>query len=345
MSDSRLPVTVVTGFLGSGKTTLLRHLLSEGHQRLAVVVNEFGTVGLDGDLLKNCGFCSDDEVDERIVELNNGCLCCTVQEDFLPAMEALLLRSNQLDGIIIETSGLALPKPLLQALNWPAIRNKVFINGVVTLVDGYALSNGSPVGDLKSINQQITTDKSIDHLTPINELFRDQLISADLVLISRSDLLSAKSFSLVRDEVKKQGNSITNILPISNGKIEPSVILGLCKEQNNISRSDQNDHDHDHDHDHVDVISEHLRFEFPIDQDVLKEILLKLVPEYQILRIKGRCWIEGKALPLQIQMVGSRFNSWFESANDDSWKPSNAGIDLVSLSLKGGVEKAFESSF
>ena len=258
-------------------------------------------------------------------------------------MEALLLRSNQLDGIIIETSGLALPKPLLQALNWPSIRSKVFINGVVTLVDGYALSNGSPVGDLKSINEQISNDNSIDHLTPINDLFRDQLISADLVLISRSDLLSAKSFSLVRDEVKKNGNSITNILPISNGKIEPSVILGLCKEQNNISRSDQNDHDHDHDH--VDVISEHLRFEFPVNQDVLKEILLKLVPEYQILRIKGRCWIEGKALPLQIQMVGSRFNSWFESANDDSWKPSKAGIDLVSLSLKGGVKKAFESSF
>ena len=343
MSSSRIPVTVVTGFLGSGKTTLLRHLLGEAHQRLAVVVNEFGTVGLDGDLLKTCGFCPDDEVDERIVELNNGCLCCTVQEDFLPAMEALLLRANQLDGIIIETSGLALPKPLLQALNWPAIRSKVFINGVVTLVDGYALSNGSPVSDLKSINKQMINDNSLDHLTPINDLFRDQLISADLVLISRSDLLSAKSFSLVRDEVKKQGNSITNILPISNGKIEPSVILGLCKEQNNISRSDQNDHDHDHDH--VDVISEHLRFEFPIDKDLLKKILVKLVPEYQILRIKGRCWIEGKALPLQIQMVGSRFNSWFESANDDSWKPSKAGIDLVSLSLKGGVKKAFECSF
>ena len=212
----------------------MRHLLREGNQRLAVVVNEFGTVGLDGDLLKNCGLCPDDEVDERIVELNNGCLCCTVQEDFLPAMEALLLRSNQLDGIIIETSGLALPKPLLQALNWPAIRSKVFINGVVTLVDGYALSNGSPVGDLKSINEQITNDNSIDHLTPINDLFRDQLISADLVLISRSDLLSAKDFSLVKDEVKKKGNSITNILPISNGKIEPSVILGQITTLSNL---------------------------------------------------------------------------------------------------------------
>ena len=349
MKNNRLPVTVVTGFLGAGKTTLLRHLLREGNQRLAVVVNEFGTVGLDGDLLKNCGFCSDDEVDERIVELNNGCLCCTVQEDFLPAMEALLLRSAQLDGIIIETSGLALPQPLLKALNWPAIRNKVFINGVVTLVDGYALSNGSPVSDLTSIHEQITNDNSIDHLTPINELFRDQLISADLVLISRSDLISAKEFSTVEVQVKKQGNSSTNILPLSNGKIEPSVILGLCKEKNNFSPLNQNNHNHNHNHnhshDHVDVISEHFRFEFPIELDVLKEILVNLVSKYQILRIKGRFWIEGKALPLQIQMVGSRFDSWYERANDDSWKPSKAGLELVFLSLKGGVKKAFEDSF
>ena len=341
IGDSRLPVTVITGFLGSGKTTLLRHLLREGQKRLAVIVNEFGTVGLDGDLLKSCGFCNEDEEDERVVELNNGCLCCTVQEDFLPAMKALLQRSNQLDGIIIETSGLALPKPLLQALNWPAIRSKVFINGVVTLVDGYALSNGSPVGDLKSISEQITNDISIEHMTPINELFRNQLISADLILISRSDLLSVKDFSSVKDEVKNQSSSITNILPVSNGKIEPSLILGLCDEESNTYPLGPNDHDHDH----VDVISEHLRFEFPIDKDLLREILVKLVPKHQILRIKGRCWIEGKALPLQIQMVGSRFNSWFEIANRDSWKPSKAGIDLVSLSLRGGVENALNARF
>ena len=342
MKNYRLPVTVVTGFLGSGKTTLLRHILSEGRQRLAVVVNEFGTVGLDGELLKNCGFCPDDEIDQRIVELNNGCLCCTVQEDFLPAMESLLLRSNQLDGIIIETSGLALPRPLLQALNWPAIRSKVFINGVVTLVDGFALSNGSPVGELKKINEQITNDQSIDHLTPIDDLFRDQLISADLVLISRADLLSAKDFSLVKNEVKKRGNSITNILPISKGRIEPSIILGICNEKDNFTQL--NDHDHDHDHDHVDVISNHLRLESPINHDVLKEILVNLVPKYQILRIKGRCWIEGKTLPLQIQMVGPRFDSWFEAANETSWKPLKSGIDIVSLSLREGVKEAIEKS-
>ena len=351
MIDSRIPVTIVTGFLGSGKTTLLRHLLSEGNQRLAVVVNEFGTVGLDGDLLKNCGFCPEDELDKRIVELNNGCLCCTVQEDFLPAIEALLLKSSQLDGIIIETSGLALPKPLIQALNWPAIRTKVFINGVVTLVDGYALSNGSPVGDLKSVNEQILNDNSIDHITPINDLFRDQLISADIVLISRSDLLSQKDFSLVKANVKKQASSMANILPLHNGKIESSVILGICNEQNNISLLQQNthththQHEHEHEHDHVGVISEHLRLETSIDQEVLKEILVNLVPKYQILRVKGRCWIEGKALPLQIQMVGPRFNSWFEIASEDAWKPNKCGIDLVSLSLRGGVKDAFECVF
>ena len=338
MSASRLPVTVVTGFLGSGKTTLLRHLLSEGNQRLAVVVNEFGTVGLDGDLFKSCGFCPENEVEERIVELNNGCLCCTVQEDFLPAMQSLLSRSNQIDGIIIETSGLALPKPLLQALNWPAIRSKVFINGVVTLVDGFALSKGSPVADIERINEQITNDRNIDHLTPINDLFRDQLISADVVLISRSDLISSKDFSMVKDEVKKSSNPTAHVLPLSHGEIEPSVILGITNERNYISTPD-----HDHDHDHVDVISEHLRLETPIDQDILREILVKLVPEFQILRIKGRCWIEGKSLPLQIQMVGSRFDSWFEPVFEDAWKPSDFGIDIISLSLRKGVKDAIES--
>ena len=138
----RLPVTVVTGFLGAGKTTVLRHLLTQSGQRLAVMVNEFGSVGLDGDLIRSCGFCPEDEVEGRLVELNNGCLCCTVQDDFLPTMQRLLQRADQLDGIVVETSGLALPRPLLQALDWPEIRNQVHVNGVVTLVDGEALAAG-----------------------------------------------------------------------------------------------------------------------------------------------------------------------------------------------------------
>ncbi len=342
MIMDRLPVTIVTGFLGAGKTTLLRHLLSQGEQRLAVIVNEFGTVGLDGDLFKSCGFCPENEINERIVELNNGCLCCTVQDDFLPAMEVLISRSSQLDGIIIETSGLALPKPLLQALNWPAIRSNVFVNGVITLVDGYALANGSPVGDIETINQQRLNDDSIDHLTSINDLFKDQLISADIVLISRSDLISKKDLSLVVSKLRIDANSAANILPISNGIIEPSLILGISSKEHNIAQTEE--HEHEHEHEHVHVISEHLRLELQVDQENLKEILIGLVPEFQILRIKGRCWIEGKALPLQIQMVGPRFNSWFELANKDAWEPSKAGIDLVILSLRKGASQSLKSS-
>ncbi|MGE4582097.1 MAG: GTP-binding protein, partial [Synechococcus sp.] len=188
----RIPVTVVTGFLGAGKTTVLRHLLTHSGKRLAVMVNEFGSVGLDGDLIRSCGFCPEDEVEGRLVELNNGCLCCTVQDDFLPIMQTLLERSDDLDGIVVETSGLALPRPLLQALEWPDIRNRVHVNGVVTLVDGEALAAGSPVADLKALERQREEDPSLDHITAIDDLFRDQLQAADLVLISRADQLSAE---------------------------------------------------------------------------------------------------------------------------------------------------------
>ena len=194
----RLPVTVITGFLGAGKTTVLRHLLTRSGQRLAVMVNEFGSVGLDGDLIRSCGFCPDDELDGRLVELNNGCLCCTVQDDFLPTMEQLLERADQLDGIVVETSGLALPRPLLQALDWPAIRSRVHVNGVVTLVDGEALVAGSPVADREALEQQRRDDPSLDHITAIDELFRDQLQAADLVLLSRADRLSPSQLDVLQ---------------------------------------------------------------------------------------------------------------------------------------------------
>ena len=195
---------MITGFLGAGKTTVLRHLLTRSGQRLAVMVNEFGSVGLDGDLIRSCGFCPDDEVDGRLVELNNGCLCCTVQDDFLPTMEQLLERADQLDGIVVETSGLALPRPLLQALDWPAIRSRVHVNGVVTLVDGEALAAGSPVADREALERQRRDDPSLDHITAIDELFSDQLQAADLVLLSRADRLSPSQLDALQINLKEQ---------------------------------------------------------------------------------------------------------------------------------------------
>ena len=121
-SPERVPCTVITGFLGSGKTTLIRHVLENAKgKRLAIIVNEFGDVGIDGEILKGCGV--DTCPEENIVELANGCICCTVADDFVPALDQILAREPKVDHILIETSGLALPKPLVQAFQWPSVRS------------------------------------------------------------------------------------------------------------------------------------------------------------------------------------------------------------------------------
>ena len=340
----RLPVTVVTGFLGAGKTTVLRHLLTRSGQRLAVMVNEFGSVGLDGDLIRSCGFCPDDEVDGRLVELNNGCLCCTVQDDFLPTMEQLLERADQLDGIVVETSGLALPRPLLQALDWPAIRSRVHVNGVVTLVDGEALAAGSPVADPEALERQRREDPSLDHITAIDELFRDQLQAADLVLLSRADRLSQEQLDAVQINLQNQTRPGTALLPVAHGAVDTSVVLGL--EHHSNEQVDHHHHDHDHhDHSHVAMVSGGLRLEGEFDRSALEDLLPRLVSELQVLRLKGRVWLPGKALPLQLQMVGPRLNSWFETAPASAWRPdSGAGVDLVVLSLQETATATIEQA-
>ncbi|WP_312844841.1 cobalamin biosynthesis protein CobW [Pseudomonas aeruginosa] len=312
---AKLPVTIVTGFLGAGKTTLLRHMLDNAEgRRIAVIVNEFGELGIDGEILKQCSIgCSEEEAQGRVFELANGCLCCTVQEEFFPVMRELVARRGDLDQILIETSGLALPKPLVQAFQWPEIRNACTVDAVITVVDSPAVAAGTFAAHPEQVDQQRRQDPNLDHESPLHELFEDQLASADLVILNKADQLDAEALARVRAEIAGELPAAVKIVEASRGELPLPVLLGLNAEAelHIDGRPTHHDHEGHEDHDHDEFDSFHV--DLPeVEEAALLEALGELVERHDILRIKGFAAIPGKPLRLLVQGVGKRFDRHFD---------------------------------
>ena len=327
--NKRIPVIIISGFLGSGKTTFLRYLLRESNKKFGLIINEFGDVGIDGDLIKSCNGCDDSDSD-CVIELNNGCLCCTVQDDFIPSIKSLLNFNPDIDSIIIETSGLALPLPLLQALNWPEIRTSIYLDLVIGIVNGESMLKGSPINDLTEITNQYDSFNKIDHNSSIDELFEEQLEVSDLVLISRGDVLNEQEFKYIKNIIKEKFNSTVPILKSLNGKVDLRYVFDIDLKKDNYKQFISDDHEHNH----VELISDSIKLNYFLDKNEFENEMATILSDLNILRIKGRIWIPNKSLPLQIQIVGKKINTWYEEASSSCWRPIlSGGLELVIISF------------
>lgn len=336
MTDlTKIPVTVITGFLGAGKTTLIRHLMANPQgKRLAVLVNEFGSVGVDGDILRSC---ADENCPvDNIVELANGCICCTVADDFIPTIEALMARPERPDHILIETSGLALPKPLLKAFDWPAIRSKITVDGVIALADAEAVAAGRFAPDVAAVDAQRAADDSIDHETPLSEVFEDQIACADIVLLSKADLAGEAGLAAARAVIEAEAPRQLPILPLTEGVIDPKVVLGLgaAAEDDLAARPSHHDGAADHEHDDFDTVV----IDLPevSDPEALIAAIQRLAREQRILRVKGHVAVAGKPMRLLIQAVGDRVRHQF----DRPWGADPRRSALVVIAEHHDVDEA-----
>ena len=307
----KTPVTVITGFLGSGKTTLVRHLMANPQGlRLAVIVNEFGTMGVDGEILKGCADAACPA--ENIVELSNGCICCTVADDFIPTLEALMALPARPDHILIETSGLALPKPLLKAFDWPAIRSRITVDGVIALADAEAVAAGRFAPDVAAVDAQRAADPSLDHETPLSEVFEDQIACADVILLTKADLAGPEGVAAARAAIEAELPRPLPILTVTEGAVDPRLILGLGKAAEDDLDARPSHHDGADDHEHEDFDTVVIDLPEITDPADLAARIARLAAEQNVLRVKGHVAVAGKPMRLLVQAVGARVRHQYD---------------------------------
>jgi cobalamin biosynthesis protein CobW len=337
-SLARVPCTIVTGFLGAGKTTLIRHLLANaGGRHIAVIVNEFGDVGIDGEILKGCGDAACPE--ENIVELANGCLCCTVADEFVPALDKILGRKPAIEHIVIETSGLALPKPLVQAFHWPSIKSRVTVDGVVTVVDGAALAEGRVAADLAALNDQRVADDALNHDDPIEEVFGDQIACADLVVLNKRDLIDDAGVERATTMITQALPRAVKVVAARDGKVDPKALLGLGVGTEADIENRRTHHDNELDHDHDDFDSFVVAIPEVADPSELSARIADAAQSPDVLRVKGFAAVSGKPMRLLVQAVGPRVTHQYDRA----WVASEPRAGrLVVIGLKGLNRAAVE---
>lgn len=334
-SLAKVPVTVVTGFLGSGKTTLIQHLLANANgKKLAVLVNEFGSVGVDGDILKSCADASCPE--ENIIELANGCICCTVADDFVPTMERLLARPVRPDHILIETSGLALPKPLLKAFDWPQIRSRITVDGVIALADAEAVAAGRFAPNPYAVEAQRAADANLDHETPLSEVFEDQIACADIVLLTKADLAGAAGLEAAKAAITAEMSRSVPMLAVTDGAIDARLILGLGAAAENDLAARPSHHDGEEEHEHDDFASVVIDLPEVTDIDALVASVQRLAREQNVLRAKGYIAVADKPMRLLLQAVGERVRHQF----DKPWGAGARQSKLVVIGEHGDIDEA-----